>query len=189
MFKIVFLYLVPAINFFYYTEGQHFRYLRNVDLLNQESAECKTMEVPSRSVLCFALFQRDDFSKKSMVFDDKFLNSWCCLIEGLDTLQVIQNGSASIYYSINVTIEYNDNQTRAAQPVLPESCDFGLSGSHCWSCDENGEWIGYYDNIPSDMFYLKLSFSGYSCFQFAGKSLYCVILQGTLMVKLYCRLF
>ncbi len=107
-----------------------------------------------------------------MVFDDKISNSWCCLIDNVDTLQVTNNGSTSIYYSVNVTIEITDSQSGGSigSPVGPGSCDFGLTGSQCRSCESEGEWTGYYDDgVAVEEFSLKLSFSGYYCFQVAGK--------------------
>ncbi len=108
-----------------------------------------------------------------MVFDNKITNSWCCLIDNVDTLQVTKNGSTSIYYSVNVTIEITDSQSGGSHgsPVGPGSCDFGLTGSQCRSCESEGEWKGYYQDDHGDVeeFSLKLTFSAYYCFRFTGK--------------------
>ena len=169
-----FIYFIAIVCFSKRSEGQQFRYLHNVSV-RLKNAECKAMLHPTRSVFCFTLFNRNDFSGKVMVFKNKILNKWCCLLEGVETLQIKQNGSSSLYYSISVTIEtarsshHGDNQSATAIASQYGSCDFGMRGTDCASCD-TGYWSGYINKNSSDTVLLKLQFSNHLCAHFLGKT-------------------
>ncbi len=111
VWNLEYIYLLLAVFFLLEDPSfsQKFRYMADISI-NLTRAKCQDMVEPSRSAFCFALFDRDDFSGKVMVFEDKLNNDWCCLIEGQSILHVDLNGELSIYYSVEVTIKIRDGE-------------------------------------------------------------------------------